>query len=98
MKESVAVANVRCSGCAATITQALEAEGFTSVEVDLTCEPRIVTVDVADDARSALFKTILRRLGYPLAEEQVSGLDAAGLKAKSFVSCAIGKFSTKSEE
>jgi len=97
MKESVAVANVRCSGCAATITKALEAEGFKDVEVDLTCEPRIVTVDIEDEARSALFKSILRRLGYPLTQEKVTALDAAGLKAKSFVSCAVGKFSTKSE-
>ncbi|MEJ2467605.1 MAG: heavy-metal-associated domain-containing protein [Campylobacterales bacterium] len=97
MKESVAVENVRCSGCAATITKALEAEGYQGVEVDLTCEPRIVTVEVEDEARSAQFKSILRRLGYPLTEEKVNALDAAGLKAKSFVSCAAGKFSTKSE-
>jgi len=97
MKESVAVANVRCGGCAATITKALEKEGFASVEVDLTCEPRIVTVEVEDEARSALFKSILRGLGYPLIDEKLGTFDAAGMKAKSFVSCAVGKFTTKGE-
>lgn len=92
MLETVEVANVRCSGCAATITKSLEEEGFTDISVDLSCEPRKVTVDVADEARSAQFKAILRKLGYPLYHEPSGMIDTAGLKAKSFVSCAIGKF------
>jgi len=92
MLETVEVANVRCSGCAATITKALEEEGFTEISVDLSCEPRKVTVAITGEARSAHFKATLRKLGYPLFDEQSSMLDSAGLKAKSFVSCAIGKF------
>jgi len=97
MKTRVAVANVRCSGCAATITKALEAEGFKAVEVDLSCDPRIVSAEIENETRSAQFKEILRKLGYPQADEEVGAWDAAGLKAKSFVSCAVGKFSTKDE-
>ena len=92
MLETVEVANVRCSGCAATIKKALGEEGFTSVDVDLLCEPRKVTAEIADEARSAQFRAILKKLGYPLYDEEVSMIHSAGLKAKSFVSCSIGRF------
>jgi copper chaperone len=88
------VANVRCGGCAATIKKALGEAGFTAVEVDLSCEPRKVTFDVTDEAQIAQFRAILRTLGYPLFDEKTSLVDSAGLKAKSFISCAVGKFST----
>ena len=93
MLETIEVANVRCGGCAATITKTLEEKGFTDVSVDLECEPRKVTVDVTDEAQSAHFKTVLRKLGYPLFDEETSIIDSASLKAKSFVSCSVGKFS-----
>jgi len=93
MIETIEVANVRCGGCAATITKSLEENGFTEVSVDLECEPRKVTVNVTDEAQSAHFKTVLRKLGYPLFDEETSLIDSAGLKAKSFVSCSVGKFS-----
>ena len=93
MLETVEVANVRCGGCAATITKTLEEKGFTQVSVDLECEPRKVTVNVTDEAQSAHFKTVLRKLGYPLFDEETSIIDSASLKAKSFVSCSVGKFS-----
>lgn len=92
MLQTVEVANVRCSGCAATIKKTLSKEGFTSIDVDLSCEPRKVTAEIADEAHEAQFRAILRKLGYPLSDEQISRLDSAGLKAKSFVSCSVGKF------
>jgi len=93
MLETIEVANVRCGGCAATITKALEEKGFTEVSAYLECEPRKVTVNVPDEAQSAHFKTVLRKLGYPLYDEETSIIDSASLKAKSFVSCSVGKFS-----
>lgn len=92
MLETVEVANVRCGGCAATIEKTLVEEGFTEVSVDLSCEPRKVTANVADEAQSAHFKVILRKLGYPLFNDEISLINSAGLKAKSLVSCSIGKF------
>lgn len=86
------VANVRCGGCAGTITKALKEAGFKEIHVDLTCEPRTVTVDVADEAQSAQVQAILRSLGYPLVGEEEGIIDNAALKLKSFVSCAVGKF------
>jgi copper chaperone len=95
MLKTVEVANVRCGGCAATIKKALEEEGFTDVSVDLSCEPRKVTANIADEAHTALFKSVLRKLGYPLYNEELGLLNSAGLKAKSVVSCAVGKFVDK---
>ncbi len=63
------VANVRCGGCANTITKALQEAGFNEISVDLSCEPRKVTVEAVDEAQLAQFSTILRKLGYPLANE-----------------------------
>jgi len=92
MLKTVEVSNVRCSGCAATIKKALGEEGFTSVDVDLSCEPRKVTAEIAGEAQAAHFRAILRKLGYPLSDEEISLLDSAGLKARSVVSCSVGRF------
>ena len=97
MLKSVEVCNIKCSGCATTITKALEKEGFESINVDLSCEPRIVTVELEDEASLAQLRSILRKLGYPFFDEEVSFSDSATLKAKSFVSCAVGKFSIKDD-
>ncbi|HEX5623393.1 MAG TPA: heavy-metal-associated domain-containing protein [Sulfuricurvum sp.] len=91
MIQTFEIANVRCGGCTNTITKALKENGFEKVEIDLSCEPRKVTVDIADEAQLAHFKAVLRKLGYPLVNEEVGGIDAARLKFKSFVSCVIGK-------
>jgi len=85
------VANIRCSGCANTITSSLKDAGFEQVSVDLSCEPRKVTAQIADEAQLAHFKATLRSLGYPLATDERGFTEDTILKAKSFVSCAIGK-------
>lgn len=86
------VANVRCGGCVSTITKALQEAGFDKVNIDLSCEPRKVTVDVEEEAQLAQVKAILRQLGYPITTEENGSLSSAALKAKSFISCAVGKF------
>ena len=88
------VANIRCGGCANTITKALKETGFKEVSVDLSCEPRKVTAEIANEEQLAEFKAILRNLGYPLFGEEEGSIDNAALKLKSFVSCAVGKFTT----
>ena len=95
MIQVLEVANVRCGGCASTITKELQESGFTNVSVDLSCEPRKVTVEIVDEDQFALVKAILRKLGYPLSSEENTTLDSATLKVKSFVSCAVGKFSNE---
>lgn len=97
MTKTVEVSNIRCEGCANTIKKALKAEGFSNIVVDLSCEPRKVTVDVQDEASLAQLRTTLRKLGYPLYDEEMKFSEATKLKAKSFVSCAVGKFNTKDD-
>jgi len=93
MIKTLEVLNIRCGGCASTIKKALLDEGFKNVEVDLSCEPRKISVNLKDEALEAHLIMTLRKLGYPLANETVGKMDSAGLKAKSFISCAVGKFS-----
>jgi len=92
LRYTVEVNNIRCEGCANTIKTTLQKEGFSDIEVDLSCEPRKVTVNVQDEASSAQFRAILRKLGYPLCDEKISLSNSATLKAKSLVSCVVGKF------
>jgi copper chaperone CopZ len=92
LKKTFEVANIKCSGCANTVTKELNKTGFSEVEVDLSCEPRKVTVMLDDMATEALLQSTLRKLGYPFFDEEVNAIDGVSLKAKSFISCAIGKF------
>ncbi|SMC09617.1 heavy-metal-associated domain-containing protein [Nitratiruptor tergarcus] len=91
MKKSFAVANIRCEGCANSIKKALSPH-FSFIDVNLTKEPRIVTVELQNEADEEKFKEILIGLGYPLYDQKLSSMDKLGLKTKSFVSCAVGKF------
>ncbi len=89
MKQTFIVQNVKCGGCANTLKKALKDE-FGEVEVNLEKEPREITLELEDDKKENL-KLKLRSLGYPLADDELSTLQNVGAKAKSFVSCAIGK-------
>jgi len=94
MKKSFEVLNIKCEGCANTIKKALSSD-FEYIDIDLTKEPRIVTVDIKSDEDEEKLKTILRSLGYPLKDDNLSKTQEIGLKTKSFVSCAVGKFTLK---
>jgi copper chaperone len=90
MKQTFEVLNVKCGGCASTLTKSLKDE-FGEVSVDLEVQPRKITLDIEDEKLEAL-KVKLRSLGYPLTTDELSGFEKAATTAKSFVSCAIGKF------
>ncbi|XPV70256.1 MAG: heavy-metal-associated domain-containing protein [Halarcobacter sp.] len=90
MKKTLEVYNVKCGGCANTLTSALK-EDFGEVTVNLDVEPRQITLEIEDDKIQEL-KTKLRSLGYPLTTDELSGFEKATTTAKSFVSCAVGKF------
>lgn len=91
MNFSIEVENIRCGGCANTISKKLSAiEGVDAVDVAI--EDQVVSIDsenenVRDDVVAALYK-----IGYP-ERGTVEGVDALKEKAKSVVSCAIGKVS-----
>ncbi len=92
MKKTFKVLNVKCDGCASTLTSKLKDE-FGEVEVDLTVEPRVITIDIEDDQIDAL-GSALKKLGYPFITEDMGFVDSTTAKAKSFVSCAVGKMNT----
>ena len=91
MKRTLEVENVKCGGCASTLTKALKAD-YGEVEVNLEKTPREITLDISDDNMENL-KLKLRTLGYPLVDDELSTFQTINTKAKSFVSCAIGKMS-----
>lgn len=89
MSFSIAVENIKCGGCANSIRKALSAiEGVAAVDVDI--EQGEVRVEGEAD-RAAVAKRLLE-LGYP-ERGTASGAGSAAAKAKSFVSCAIGRMS-----
>lgn len=90
MKQTFEVHNVKCGGCANTLINSLKKD-FGDVEVDLEVMPRKITLDIKDDKIEDL-KIQLRNLGYPLTTDELSGFEKATTTAKSFVSCAVGKF------
>ncbi|MEA3354227.1 MAG: heavy-metal-associated domain-containing protein [Campylobacterota bacterium] len=89
MKKTLQVNNVKCGGCANTLKKALSGE-FGEIEVDLEKMPREISLDIEDENMEAL-KLKLRSLGYPLVDDELSGIEEVTTKAKSFVACAIGK-------
>ena len=90
MQKSFKVQNVKCGGCANTIKESLKDE-FGEVVVDLTQEPRVITLEIKDEEAEASFRKKIRSLGYPMEDEELGTFAKGGLKAKSFISCAIGK-------
>ena len=87
----ISVENIKCGGCAGTIRKKLNAlEGVNSTEVDI--ENGIVKVDTNNDIHEAL-TALLLKLGYP-ETGTAEGIAAAKAKAKSFVSCAVGRISS----
>jgi len=89
MIQTFQVQNVKCSGCAHTLKEKLSPI-FGEIEVDLEKEPREIRLDIDDNQRDLLSKT-LKDLGYPLVGEKLGFVESGSAKAKSFVSCAIGK-------
>ncbi len=91
MAYDISVENIKCGGCASTITSKLNAmDVIDSCEVDI--KNGIVTID-GDAAHKEEVTQLLLSLGYP-ESGTAEGLKAAKAKAKSFVSCAVGRMSS----
>ena len=90
MKLAFEVDNIKCGGCVRSIERALkEVPEVSAVAVEV--DAGRVTVSAPEAARELLREALLR-LGYP-ERGSASGMAAVGAKAKSFVSCAIGRLS-----
>ena len=76
MKALLEIQNLKCNGCANTIiTKLSDLKGIQDVKVDNETNTLTETID------------LLSKLGYP----EVGDKNAITTKAKSFVSCAIGR-------
>jgi len=88
MKIEIAVENIKCGGCAASITKKLLSDAqVESVDVDV--EQGTVIIEAKENKRDD-FSAMLLKMGYP-ESGTAEGIEAAKAKAKSFVSCAIGR-------
>lgn len=91
MTYQIAVENIKCGGCANTITSKLNAiDAVSACQVDI--DNGVITID-GDEAYRAEVSQLLLKLGYP-ETGTAEGLKAAKAKAKSFVSCAVGKMNS----
>jgi copper chaperone len=85
MQHSIIVENIKCAGCMNSIKKALlDLEGIEQVSIDKTTE----TVNVEGRALREEIVHKLAQLGYP-----ERGNNSLLHKAKSFVSCAVGRIS-----
>jgi len=89
MKHTYEVMNVKCGGCANTLKTALK-ENFGEVAVNLETEPRQITLEIEESNIPSL-REALKKLGYPMSDEDLSTLEGFSTTAKSFISCAVGK-------
>lgn len=87
----VIIDNIKCGGCGNTISKALTGLSLKNV----VAEPENSSVEFdspKDEKLVSLALETLKNHGYPLNNSE-DGLRAVALKAKSFLSCAIGKMS-----
>ena len=83
MIHNIAVENIKCAGCVNSIkTALLKIDGVQNVNIDKDTE----TVTIDGTAEKTILVQALSKLGYP-----EKGNNDLMKKAKSYVSCAIGK-------
>lgn len=88
MKTAIVIQNLKCGGCAKTITSKLmEIDTISDLNVDV--ETSTVSFDHKTKEDALLITSRLKSLGYPSVEDK----NSMGAKARSFVSCATGKLS-----
>ena len=86
MKTTVQIQNLKCNGCASTINNKLT--GIKNIdEVSIDVETGSVSFEYDSEETLETVKKELHKIGYPLVGED----NSLPTKAKSYVSCAIGK-------
>lgn len=89
MKTTVKIQNLKCAGCMGTISKNLHAiEDIEDLFIDLKDSTVSYAYTLAET--EALVEKTLSKLGYPIEGDD----NTLGAKAKSYVSCAIGKMTT----
>ena len=86
METTIHIQNLKCGGCANTITKGISSiEAIQNVSVNV--DESTVTFSYETEDQVNEVKSKLKSLGYPEDGEA----NTLGDKAKSYVSCAIGK-------
>ena len=89
MKTTVKIQNLKCAGCMGTISKNLHAiPDIEDLFIDL--ENTTVSYSYNSPDTVTLVQKTLSKLGYPIEGDE----NTLGSKAKSYVSCAIGKMTT----
>lgn len=87
MKTSIIVQNLKCGGCAKTITSKLsEIENISDIDINI--DESKISFKYINENDAFLVKVMLSKIGYPSIEEENSMVH----KTKSYISCATGKF------
>jgi len=84
---SIHVVNIKCGGCEASIISALQKAGLVNIKVDV--QNQIVSFE--GNIQTA--NKILAKMGYPEANSPEA--KRLSKKAKSYISCAVGKMKRK---
>lgn len=88
MKISLSIQNLKCGGCAKTITdKLLDINDVSNVQVDTNLNT--VSLNYSQESTLENVKNVLSNIGYPIFGEE----NTLGKKVKSYVSCAVGKMS-----
>lgn len=88
MKTSIIVQNLKCGGCAKTITEKLSGIDHIS-KVEVNTENSMVSFLYESTEDALVARDTLASLGYP----SVDSKNNLGHKTRSFVSCAMGRLS-----
>lgn len=87
-KETIVIQNLKCGGCVKTVVHLMEA--FPEVSgVTVSLEDASITFSVPDEHPAEKYRQALADAGYPPEGDE----NTLGRKAKSYVSCAIGRMS-----
>lgn len=85
MEAKIQIENLKCGGCAATIKKGISnIEGVSDITIDI--EKSLISI-VSKSENLDEIKNKLSKLGYP----EVGDKNTVLHKAKSFVSCAVGR-------
>ena len=86
MTTTLEIQNLKCGGCAHTIISRLNTlKGIENVSVDT--DSNTVCFENESSAKVESVTKLLSKLGYPVDGDA----NSIGKKAKSFVSCAVGR-------
>ena len=87
---TIQIENLKCGGCANTIKKGiLSIDGITTIDIDI--EKSEVIFDSEDTTIVESAREKLSKMGYP----EVGTSNSTLQKAKSFVSCAVGRMSSE---